>query len=329
MAELRYNPINNEWIMIASHRQARPNMPAGYCPFCPGSGAVPDGGYMTLRYSNDYPALSQNPPVPDDVASGLFEVRPAYGVCEVLLYSDDHTATVGGLSDAHTHKLAKMWRECFDEIAADENVKYVYIFENRGDVVGVTMPHPHGQVYGYSYIPKKLAEESASASAYLARTGRNLYMDLLAEEKADGRRVLFANEHFTVYMPFFSPVAYGIHVTANRHVPHIGGMTACELDALGETVRDCAGMYDSLFGEAFPYMMCMHNAPVNSGDCDDFWQFHIEFFPPMRSRDRQQFFASSETGAGAWCNPTSPEEKSAELRVAYLRYTEIKSRDEY
>jgi UDPglucose--hexose-1-phosphate uridylyltransferase len=123
-----------------------------------------------------------------------------------------------------------------------------------------------------------------------------------------------------VYVPFFSPVTYGVHVTANRQVPHIGAMTDAEIDSLGETVKAVAGMYDALFDMAFPYMMCMHNAPVNSGDFDKLWQFHIEFFPPLRAADKQQFFASSETGAGAFCNPTSPEEKAGELRAAYARW---------
>lgn len=319
MAELRYNPIANDWVMIASHRQARPQMPADWCPFCPGSGRVPNEGYGVLRYPNDFPALSQNPPEPDDVTGGMFRARPAYGRCEVLLYSDRHAATLSDLSRDNIHKLARIWRECFDDMAADPEIKYVYIFENRGEVVGVTMPHPHGQAYGYSYIPQKLGTELASAQEYFVRTGRNLYLDLLAEEKRDGHRIIYDNGHFTVYVPFFAQMAYMVHVTANRQVPDIGAMSENELDALGETVRACCGMYDSLFGEPFPYMMCMHNAPVNSGDLRRIWQFHIEFFPPMRSREKQQFMAASETGAGAWCNPTCPEEKAAELREAYTR----------
>ncbi len=320
MAELRYNPISQDWIMVASHRQARPQMPKNWCPFCTGSGKVPDEGFDVLRYPNDFPALSETPPTPDDVAGGLFEVAPAYGKCEVLLYSDKHTATLAELGDEHIHKLAKMWQDIFFDISADEKIKYVYIFENRGDVVGVTMPHPHGQVYGYSFIPKKLAEEAASTTEYYNKNKTNLYCDLLKQEKTDGRRIIFENEHFTVYVPFFSQITYGVHVMANRQVPHLAAMTDDEICALGETVRACNGMYDALFDTVFPYMMCMHNAPVNSGDFSKSWQFHIEFFPPMRAADKQQFFASSETGAGAWCNPTSPEEKAEELRIAYKKY---------
>lgn len=320
MAELRYNPLTKDWIMVASHRQARPQMPADWCPFCPGSGRVPDGGFDVLRYPNDFPALSVSPPPPDDVATELFVLRPAYGSCEVILYSDRHDAALRDLPDEQVHKLARLWREAFVDLSSDPEIKYVYIFENRGEAVGVTMPHPHGQVYAYPYIPKRLEQEAQSAGEHFRATGRNLFAELLQEERRDGRRIVFENECFTVYVPFFSPVTYGVYVGVNRPVPHVGAMTEAELDALGEVVRDCAGMYDHLFGTDFPYMMCMHNAPVNSGEDLDIWQFHIEYVPPMRAADKQQFFASSETGAGAWCNPNCPEEKAAELRAAYERY---------
>lgn len=322
MAELRYNPIANDWVMVASHRQSRPQMPKNWCPFCPGSGKVPDEGFTVLRYLNDFPALSQTPPDPDDVATGLFRTAPAYGRCEVLLYSDEHTKTLKELSVAHVHELAHMWQECFTDMAADEKIKYVYIFENRGEAVGVTMPHPHGQAYGYSFIPKKLADEIANAEAHLKETGRCLFCDVLEEERKDGRRILFENDSFCVYVPFFSPITYGVHIMAKRHVANLGQMSEQEICDLGETVRACAGMYDSLFDLPFPYMMCMHNAPVNGADHDQSFHFHIEFFPPLRAADKQQFFASSETGAGAWCNPTAPEEKAEQLRQAYARFME-------
>ncbi len=323
MAELRWNPITKDWTMVASHRQARPTMPKDWCPFCPGSGKVPDH-FDVLRYPNDFPALSVPPREPDDVASEpFFKVRPAYGRCEVLLYSPDHHGRVCDLSDAHVHKLAAMWRDIFDDMRADPNIKYVFIFENKGEVVGVTMPHPHGQAYGYPFMPKKLEQELASAQEYHDENGDCLFCDMLAEEVKDGRRIVFRNEYFTAYIPFFSPLTYGIHVTANRHVPHLSAMTKEELDALGKTVRGVAGMYDSLFDTSFPYMMCMHNAPVNTEDdeaVNKAFHFHIEFIPPMRSGTVQQFFASSETGAGVWCNPSSPEVKAEEMRAAYEKY---------
>jgi UDPglucose--hexose-1-phosphate uridylyltransferase len=328
MAELRYNPVSNEWVMVASHRQSRPQMPHGWCPFCPGSGRVPDAGFTTLRYQNDFPALSTSPPEPDDVAGPMFMAKPAYGRCEVLLYSEEHNATLAGLPDAHVREIARMWRECYVDMAADPGIEYVFIFENKGDVVGVTMPHPHGQAYGYSFVPKKIEAELAGAKGHYEKSGGEcLYCALLSEELRDGRRVIFENEHFAVYVPFFSPITYGAHVTAKRHVPHLAAMSGEELGALGEALRDCAGMYDALYGVPFPYMMCMYNAPAPAapgGPFDAFCHFHVKFYPPMRSPEKQQFFASSETGAGAWCNPNCPEEKATELRAAYLKHMSSK-----
>jgi UDPglucose--hexose-1-phosphate uridylyltransferase len=321
MAELRYNPISMEWVMVASHRQARPQMPKDWCPFCPGSGQVPDEGYGVLRYQNDYPALSVTPPEPDRVASPpLFQVGPAYGRCEVLLYSDRHNATLARLSDANIKELSDMWRECYLDMAKDPKIRYIFIFENRGDVVGVTMPHPHGQIYGYSFIPKKIeAELNGSKHYYESNAQKCLYCALLEEERRIGRRIIFENENFVTYVPFFSPITYGVYVTAKKHLPHIGAMTAAELYDLAAAARSCCGMYDALFDSAFPYMMCMYNAPTD-GSADAYHHFHIKYYPPMRGGDKQQFFASSETGAGAWCNPNCPEEKADELRRAYIKY---------
>ena len=147
MAELRWHPLIQDWVMINSTRQTRPQMPKDWCPFCPGSGKVPDD-YEVLKYDNDYPALSQNPPQPDDVANDFFQVRPSYGKCEVILYSPGHTTTLAQLSDQHMRKLVDLWAARYADIRSDENIKYVFIFENRGSMVGTSMPHPHGQLYG-------------------------------------------------------------------------------------------------------------------------------------------------------------------------------------
>ena len=318
MAELRYNPVLRDWLMVASHRQARPQMPKDWCPFCIGSGKVPDEGFDVLRYPNDFPALSQTPPDPDDVAGGIFRVHQAYGRCEVLLYSDQHNIRLSELPDEHVHKLAQMWLEVYNDFSSDEHIKYVFIFENRGEMVGVTMPHPHGQVYGYPFVPRIIKDEVAAAKEHFDNVGNCIFCEMLAQELTDGRRVIYENEHFVLYVPFFAQTAYSTHITAKQHVASIAQMTGEQLCALGRIVRDASAMYDKLFDKPFPYMMCMHNAPTGGAD-DEYYHFHIEFIPPMRAADKQQFFASSETGAGAWCNPTSPEEKAGELRNAKRR----------
>lgn len=319
MAELRWHPLTQDWVMIASSRQGRPQMPKDYCPFCPGSGKVPDE-FDVLKYDNDFPALSQNPPQPDDVATDFFKTKPSYGKCEVVLYSSGHTVTVPQLSDNHMKKLVDLWCERFDDMRSDEKIKYVFIFENRGELVGVTMPHPHGQIYGYSIIPKKLELETESAKQYYAENKACLFCDMLKNELDFEKRIIFKNEHFTVFLPFFSEYPYGVYIFSNAHKQYISEFTEEEKQMLAITVKQTVGMFDNIFDIEFPYMMCMHNAPVNSGDFSNDFHFHIEFFPPLRAADKQKFNASSETGVWAHCNPTCPEEKAEELRAAYAKF---------
>ncbi len=320
MAELRYNPLIKDWVMIASHRQNRPQMPKDWCPFCPGSGKVPDH-FDVYEYDNDFPALSQTPPVPDDVKTDFYQMKEAYGKCEVILYSPNHTITLPELSKPHVRKLVDLWVERFCAMKADEKIKYVFIFENRGEVVGVTMPHPHGQIYGYSVVPKKLELELAACKEYQEEKGRCMICDMIADEAKYGDRIIIENDDFYAFIPFFCEYPYGIYIAAKSHKQTIDQFDEREKDNLAEIIRAVAGTYDNLFDYHFPYMMCMHQSPVNTGeDTSAYYHFHIEFFPPMRSADKQKFNASSETGAWAHCNPTCPEEKAVELRAAYEKF---------
>ena len=210
--------------------------------------------------------------------------------------------------------------ERFEAIRSDEKIKYVFIFENRGELVGVTMPHPHGQIYGYPFLPKKLELEVDNAKRFLNEKGTCLFCEMLRQEVAFSQRVIFRNEHFTVFLPFFTEYPYGVYIMSNAHRPTIADFTQEERLSLAETLRRTTGMLDSLFGYKFPYMMCMYNAPVNGEDPSAYFHWHIAFYPPMRSADKVKFNASSETGAWAHCNPTCPEETAKELRAAYERF---------
>ena len=324
MAELRWNPMIKDWVMIASNRQNRPQMPKDWCPFCPGSGKVPDS-YEVHAYDNDFPALTQNPPEPDDVATEFYKVKPSHGKCEVILFSPDHHGTLKELSDEHMKKLVDLWCARFNAMREDKKIKYVFIFENRGDVVGVTMPHPHGQMYGYSVLPKKIELELDAAKEHYEENGECIFCRMNKEETNAGLRIIHENEDFIAYIPFFADYAYGVYIVAKSHKATIADFNEREKENLGKILRDITGMYDNLFDFNFPYMMCMHNAPVNNEDekyegLEKFYHFHIELYPPLRAADKQQFQASSETGVWAHCNPTAPEEKAAEMREALKRY---------
>lgn len=319
MAELRWHPLIKDWVMIASHRQDRPQMPRDWCPFCPGSGKVPDH-YEVYKYDNDFPVLSTDPPLPDEVPTGPYKTAEAYGKCEVILYSPEHMSSLCRFSTEHIVKIIDLWTERFIKLKKDERIKYIYIFENRGEMVGVTMPHPHGQIYGYPFIPKKLQLELESCKEYCETEGGCLICDMIKDEAAPGDRVIFENEDFLVFLPFFTEYPYGMYIAAKNHKQNLTQFNEREKANLARALKETAGTLDALFGFAFPYMMCMHQEPVNSGDVSEYYHFHIEFFPPMRASNKQKFNASSETGAWAHANPTKPEEKAAELREAYRRF---------
>jgi len=319
MAELRWHPLIKDWVIIASHRQNRPQMPKDWCPFCPGSGRVPEY-YDVYKYDNDFPALSLKPPVPDAISDGLFKTAEAYGKCEVILYSPEHESSFHEFTIKHIVKIIDLWTERFTELKKDEKIKYIFIFENRGELVGVTMPHPHGQIYGYPFIPKKLELELASCREYYDENGTCLICDMLKDEMRSGERVIFENEDFLVFLPFFTEYPYGIYIAAKSHKQNLTQFNEREKINLAKALKESVGTLDSLFGFEFPYMMCMHQDPVNSGDASEYCHFHIEFFPPMRASDKQKFNASSETGAWAHTNPTKPEEKAEELRQAHKRF---------
>ena len=321
MAELRWNPLTKDWVMIASHRQNRPQMPKDWCPFCPGpdNDKVP-ASFTVHKHDNDFPAISQNPPEPDDVETRIYKTKPSYGKCEVILYSPEHTVTLPELSVPHIRELVDLWTNRFEEISSDPNIKYVFIFENRGDVVGVTMPHPHGQIYGYSVVPKKLELEMESCREHFDETHHCLICDMLEDEVKAGDRIIFENDDFIVFLPFYCEYPYGIYIAAKRHYQNLTQMTDKEKTSLAAALKEAAGTLDSLFDYPFPYMMCMYQNPVNGEDTSDYYHFHIAFYPPMRSADKQKFNASSETGAWAHCNPTAPEEKAVELRAAHEKF---------
>lgn len=318
LSELRYNPLLRDWTMVASNRKSRPNMPKGNCPFCPGSGKVPDA-YDVYAYDNDFPALSANPPSPDDVATDLYQVAPAYGKCEVILYSQEHHTSLPQLPVHHIRKLVDLWAERFEVLERDPKHKYVFMFENRGPEVGVTMPHPHGQIYAYPYVPQKIRVELESCAHHKAQTGRCLICDINEEETRFGKRVLAETEHFIAYLPFFTDYPYGAFISSKSHTCAITDFTPAQRDDLALMLKSVTAGMDALFDREFPYMMAIHQRPVNGPDVSDFYHFHIEFYPPLQTKERLKFLASSETGAWAPCNPMAVEDTAVQLRASIQR----------
>jgi UDPglucose--hexose-1-phosphate uridylyltransferase len=318
MTELRFNPLLDDWTMVAAHRQNRPDMPKDYCPFCPGSGKVPDT-YDVYKYDNDFPALSSNPPEPSAAAAGPYRVREAYGKCEVILYSPEHLTTLPQLPVSHIRKLVDLWTERYVELAKDPKHKYIFIFENRGPEVGVTMPHPHGQIYAYPYIPQKIRVELESCKKYHEQNHSCLICDINEEEARFKERMLLETEYFTSYIPFFTDYPFGAFISCKSHKTNLTHFTDAEKNDLARILKLVTAGMDALFDREFPYMMAIHQAPVNGPNVEADYHFHIEFYPPLRSKSKLKYLASSESGAWAPCNPTAVEDTAVDLRNAILK----------
>jgi UDPglucose--hexose-1-phosphate uridylyltransferase len=316
--ELRWDPLLETWVMVASRRQERPLLVEEGCPFCPGSGKVPDD-YDVLAYDNDFPSLVLEPPQPDIAGDELLPVRPSFGKCEVTLYSPDHDITLPELPLDHIARLVEHWQERYRELGSVPGIDYVFIFENRGEAVGVTIHHPHGQIYAYPFIPLRVRMELESTRAYFEKQHRCLVCDLLQHEREAGSRLVCGGDGFTAFVPSFAQYGYDVIVAPDRHLGSLADLNDVEKRGLARVLKCVTGAYDSLFGLPFPYMMCMHQNPTDGGDYPHY-HFHIEFYPPMRGPDKLKFSASSETGAWAHINTTVPEEKAAELRAAVERF---------
>jgi UDPglucose--hexose-1-phosphate uridylyltransferase len=312
MTELRWNPTVREWVSTASHRQGRPQMPKDWCPFCPGSGRVPDR-YDVLIYPNDFPAFSIPPQPPAIAGDDFYKVRKSYGKCDVVLYHSDHTTSLPQLSLEHLGKLVRLWRDRFTELKAIREVRYVLIFENKGEVIGVTMPHPHGQIYAFPFIPPRLVKELAAARAHHRAKRRCLYCDILKKERKGGRRIVAENESFTAFIPFYARWPYEVHIFSRRHLGALGQFRPKEEQGLAEILKWVTLKYDNLYGFSFPYMMLMHQSPAKGKY--PYFHFHIEFYPPHRSKTKLKYLASVETGSGAFLNDSLAEEKAAELKA--------------
>ena len=322
MSELRWHPLLGQWVITATERQDRAFFPPkDICPLCPTKpGAfpteIPAPSYDIVVFENKSPSLRRIPPVPAIGPTELEPIRPAEGVCEVVCYTPDHDSTLAQQPVETIERLVKVWTDRTRVLGARDDVEYVFIFENKGKEIGVTLAHPHGQIYAYPFIPPTIEIELAQCREHQLKTGRNLVLEVAESEIADGRRVIFANDHFAVYIPFFARYPYETHIAARRQgAGRLDQMTAAEHHELAVTLKRLLVAFDNLFDMSFPYIMAMHQAPVDGAGYAEIYNFHIEFYPPYRTKDKLKYLAGSEAGVGAFINDTLAEEKAAELRA--------------
>jgi UDPglucose--hexose-1-phosphate uridylyltransferase len=319
MSELRYNPLLGEWLATATHRQDRTFLPPpGFCPLCPTApggfpSEVPEPEYDIVVFENRFPSLQKAPPEPAIESTPFYPVEPGAGICEVVLYSSEHDSTLALQPRSQIEKLIRVWSDRYTELSTHDFVKYVFIFENRGTQIGVTLTHPHGQIYAYPFVPPVVERELRNAKKHYDEHGTCLLCDIRKQEAADGRRMVVSCDTWSAYIPFFARWPYEVHITPNRHLRSLPELTDEEITGLADTMKKVLTAYDKLFDMPMPYIMAMHGEPSDDGDYDHY-HFHIEFYPFLRTANKLKYLAGSETGAGMFINDTLPEEKAAELR---------------
>ena len=327
--EERWHPLREEWVVVAAHRQDRPwsgeQVGAGKadvpdyvpdCYLCPGnervSGRRNPEYTQTFVFDNDHPCVAEDAPAPAPPL-GQYQSRAARGIARVLCYSPKHNLTLAEMSAAKTAGVMRVWQAQQRELAARPDVAHVLIFENKGDVVGVSNPHPHGQIYATNFVFKTIENEARICAAHLARTGRVLFGDILTAETEDGRRIIAQNAHAVAFVPYFARYAYEVYVAPRASHAAIADLGEGELGGLADVLHTVLVRFDNLWQMSFPYVMALHQAPTDGGDYAGF-HFHIEFHPPLRKPNLLKYLGGPETGAGNFISDTTPEQKADELR---------------
>jgi UDPglucose--hexose-1-phosphate uridylyltransferase len=301
VSEQRFNELRGEPVVYAIQRQSRTFLPAPeHCPLCPTpAGAIateiPLPAFEIAVFDNRFPAF-----------------QAPWGAAEVVVYTDSHHGSFGTLAPERAEALMWVWRHRYRELGARTDVRYVLIFENRGVEVGVTLHHPHGQIYGYPFLPPVPKLELAADD----RLGGCAPCALLRQELDDGRRVLYENEGVVAYVPYAARWPYEAHVVMRQHRPSLLDCEGGELRDLADCLQTLVRGYDALFASPFPYVMVVHQAPTNG---DSAGHLHVEFYPPQRSADKLKYMAGSELGGGTFIGDVLPEESAAALREAIAR----------
>jgi len=339
--EERWHPLREEWVIVAAHRQDRPwsgetvnheqrTRPpyVSDCYLCPGnarvSGAVNPHYNGIFTFDNDHPCVGLNAPAPPVITSGVYQNRPARGLARVVCYSPRHDLSLAQLEIGEIEGLFGAWQREYVDLGGRPEIDYVLTFENKGEVVGVSNPHPHCQIYATNFIFKTIETERDASRRYFSETGHTLLADIIAAEQRDQVRIIAENETAIAFLPYFARYAYEVFVAPKQPSPSIAALSDVEAHDLAEVLKETVVRFDNLWQMPFPYVMPLHQAPTDGGDYRAF-HFHIEFHPPLRRPNLMKYLAGPEIGGGNFLSDTSPEEKAAELRaLPKVHYTEAK-----
>jgi UDPglucose--hexose-1-phosphate uridylyltransferase len=316
-AHMRWHPLRGEWVTYASHRQGRTFLPGPeHNPLAASSDPakpteVPAGAYDVAVFENLFPTLSANA---TEAPTSIVPTRPAAGAAEVVVFTQDPNGSLGRLPLEHIDLLFEVWADRYTELGARPDVQYVMPFENRGVEVGVTLQHPHGQIYAYPFVPPIPAAELSNQLAWFQENGRGLLESLIDSEVAEGTRILFLSEHAVAFVPAFARYSYEVWIATRRGRGALPDLDAAERRDMARALKTILLKYDTLWNRPFPYVMVFHQAPTDGRPHPEA-HVHIEFYPAFRMPGRIKYLAGSELGAGVFTADTLPEDIARELRA--------------
>jgi len=336
--ERRWHPLRREWVVLAAHRQARPwsghtlppcdeSVPGWVqdCYLCPRnarvSGAFNPDYPDIFVFDNDHPCVGAAAPEPSG-GDELYRRAPANGLSRVLCYGPEHNLRLCRMPVARVDALLAALQQQVLDCRRDPDVQGILIFENNGESVGVSNPHPHCQVYGLGFHPTDFGRELIACDEHRSATGRVLLDDIVEREVADGDRVIAQNDFAVAFVPWFARFAYEVYIVPREPVASIADASDRARAGLAAVLREVLIRFDNLWQQPFPYIMAIHEPPTDSGPYESYRSF-LAFTPPMRAPGLMKHLAGPETGGGTFIADTWPEDKAAELRaVSTTHYLE-------
>jgi len=323
IGEMRLDPLLNEWVAIAAHRQNRAFLPPKeLCPLCPTTSEllteIPDSHYAVAVFDNKNPSLNTAPSgwrLPEPAGPATLNSL-GVGKCEVVVFTDEHEGSFGKLSLDRMALVMAAWCDRTREISAIPNIVQVFPFENRGVEVGVTIHHPHGQIYAYSFLTPRTEKMLAVATAHYTKTGRVLMDDVVARELNDRVRIISENEQWVAYVPFAARYPFEIHMAPKVRVPDLATLSDEQAAAFPVVAKETLARLDGVFGIPMPYMASWHQAPAKLGR--DVLGLHWQITSIRRTPDKLKYLAGSESGMGAFIMDMDPEQSAVQLKAVRL-----------
>jgi UDPglucose--hexose-1-phosphate uridylyltransferase len=307
----RLNLLTGELILVSPHRTKRPwqgkveslppdNHPSydPACYLCPGNtradGSVNPPYADSFVFTNDFAALLDDTPDGAVDIDGLLKASSEKGTCRVISFSPDHSLTLPLLSVEAIEKVIELWQSEYRDLSQNATLKYIQIFENKGDIMGCSNPHPHGQIWASSSVPLEVVKETREQKKYFDEKERSLLSDYVAVELKQAERIVLENEHFVALVPFWAIWPFETMIVSKRQVQNILQFSSEEKRALADMLKKLTAKYDNLFEVSFPYSAGMHQAPVNDGPHPE-WHWHMHFYPPLlRSASVKKFMVGYE-----------------------------------